>query len=50
MSDEILEEFNAKCVSRFLEAIIDEECIFFAWMELNDMKSLPASIKLVTIA
>ncbi|MGP1923890.1 MAG: hypothetical protein ACTS73_02815 [Arsenophonus sp. NEOnobi-MAG3] len=29
MSDEILEEFNVECVSRFLEPIIDKESILY---------------------
>ncbi|MGP1958736.1 MAG: hypothetical protein ACTS7E_01755 [Arsenophonus sp. NC-CH8-MAG3] len=34
VSNEILEELNAECVSRFLELIIDKEFIFY----LNEAK------------
>ncbi|MGP1924891.1 MAG: hypothetical protein ACTS73_08645 [Arsenophonus sp. NEOnobi-MAG3] len=48
MRDEILEEFNVECVSRFLESIIKKNPSF-ARMDLNSRKLLAASMKLVTI-
>ncbi|MFP3013602.1 MAG: hypothetical protein ACTS8R_09350 [Arsenophonus sp. NC-QC1-MAG3] len=49
MSDQILEKFNAECVSYFLEPIIDKESIIYS-DEVKWYVTFASYMKLVTIA